>query len=163
VQYACETTNGIAAATVEEYSDPLGDKPAYRGYAILADMNGSANAALVRRVELRLPEWRGLGVPVLLFGGVPVEVSIEVEGLVFAAGTQTSVIVDQIRLAIVSAVNSGRPSENLRVNTIGSAIEQFAPQVKAPKNCVVVPAGDLVAMPGQVFKTRPELVKINGQ
>lgn len=164
VQYQCETTSGIAKATVEEILNPFNGKPEYRGLVYVADINGSANAALAQRVQDRLPEARGLGVPVLVTGSVPVDVAVEVEGIVFAAGAQTSELIEQIRVAIVATVNALKPGESLRVAAIQAAIEQYAPAAKAPKDAVVVPAGDLV--PAQVhysLKTRKELVKVNGQ
>jgi uncharacterized phage protein gp47/JayE len=164
VQYQCETTDGISSATVEEMLNPFNGKPEYRGLVYVADLNGSANAALAQRVQDRLPEARGLGVPVLVTGSVPVEVVVEVSGIVFAAGTQTSELLEQIRAAIVATVNALKPGESLRVAAIQAAIEQYAPQAKAPANAVVIPTGDLV--PSQVhysLKTRKELVKINGQ
>jgi hypothetical protein len=66
VQYECETTDGISEATVEEMLQPFGGKPDYRALVYVADESGSANAALAQRVQARLPEARGLGVPVLV-------------------------------------------------------------------------------------------------
>lgn len=164
VQYQCETTDGIDSATVEEILNPFSGKPEYRGTCYVSDINGSANAALTARVQARMPEARGLGVPVLVTGSVPVEVVVEVAGIVFAAGSQTSELTEQIRAAIVATVNALKPGESLRVASIQAAIEQYAPAAKAPANAVVVPTGDLVA--AQVhysLKTRSALVTVNGQ
>jgi uncharacterized phage protein gp47/JayE len=164
VQYECETTDGISEATVEEMLQPFGGKPDYRALVYVADENGSANAALAQRVQARLPEARGLGVPVLVTGAVPVEVSVAVSGIVFAAGTQTSELLEQIRASIVATVNALKPGESLRVAAIQAAIERFAPTAKAPANAVQVPTGDLTtAQPHYSLKTRKDLVTVNGQ
>lgn len=164
VQYQAETTDGISAATVDEILNPFTGDPAWRGSIIVADQNGSANAALAARVLARMPEARGLGVPVFVSGSVPVEVSIEVTGVVFAANSATSELLEQIRAAIVATVNALRPGFELRIAAIQAAVEQFAPTAKCPKNAVVLPTGDLVpASPTHSLRTRKELVKINGQ
>jgi len=164
VQYECETTDGISEATVEEMLQPFGGKPDYRALVYVADENGSANAALAQRVQARLPEARGLGVPVLVTGAVPVEVAVAVAGIVFAAGTQTSELLEQIRASIVATVNALKPGESLRVAAIQAAIERFAPTAKAPANAVQVPTGDLTtAQPHYSLKTRKDLVTVNGQ
>jgi uncharacterized phage protein gp47/JayE len=164
VQYECETTDGISEATVEEMLQPFGGKPDYRALVYVADENGSANAALAQRVQARLPEARGLGVPVLVTGAVPVEVAVAVSGIVFAAGTQTSELLEQIRASIVATVNALKPGESLRVAAIQAAIERFAPTAKAPANAVQVPTGDLTtAQPHYSLKTRKDLVTVNGQ
>ena len=111
-----------------------------------------------------MDEARGLGVPVFVSGSVPVEVSIEVTGIVFAANTATSELLEKIRAAIVATVNALRPGESLRIAAIQAAIEQFAPTAKTPKNAVVLPVGDLVpSSPTHSLRTRKDLVRVNGQ
>ena len=164
VEYGCKTTPGIGQVTVDEVIDPFNSKPAWRGTAIVADMNGSANAALTQRVRARLDEFRALGAPVLVIGSTPVLISIEVVGLAFAAGAETSELIEAIRAAIVATVNALQPGWTLRISAIQAAIEAFAPAVKTPANAVIVPAGDLVPTSlSTSLKTRPELVKLNGQ
>lgn len=164
VQYQAEITDGVVSATVDEIINPFTASAAFRGSIIVADTNGSANAALAARVLGRMDEARGLGVPVFVSGSVPVEVSIEVTGIVFAANTATSELLEKIRAAIVATVNALRPGESLRIAAIQAAIEQFAPTAKTPKNAVVLPAGDLVpSSPTHSLRTRKDLVRVNGQ
>lgn len=164
IKYAAETVDGIATATVLENLNPFNGNPVYRGTVIVADVNGSANAALVARVVAGLPESRGLGVPVFVTGGVPVDVAVRVDGIVFAANTATTALIENIRAAIVATVNALIPGATLRVGAIQAAIEQFAPAAQAPKNAVIVPAGDLVPPSVRAkLRTRSDLVTINGQ
>ena len=164
VKYAAESVDGVSSVTVEEFSDPFGGKPAWRGRIIAGDLNGSANRALVAKIEKALPEARGLGVPVLVSGSVPVDVTITVVGLLFAANAQTSELLEQIRTSILAAVNSGAPGATLRISTITAAIEQYAPAVTVPQGAVTVPAGDLVPdSPSYSLRTRLDLITINGQ
>lgn len=164
VEYGCKTTPGVGQVTVEEVINPFTGMGAWRGRVIVADMNGSANAAMTARVVARLDEFRALGAPVLVSGSTPVLVAIEVVGLAFAAGAITSELIEAIRAAIVATVNALTPGETLRIAAIQAAIEAFAPAVKTPANAVVVPAGDMVP-PGATtsIKTNKGLVKINGQ
>lgn len=163
VQYACETVPGIRQAVVDEVLNPFNGKPEYRGTAIVADENGSANAALVARVNDYLPEFRGLGVPVLVTGGLPIYVSIELKGLTFAAGSNTTELIELVRAAIVATVNALPPGATLRVSALQAAVEAYAPKVLMPADGVLVPAGDqVVTTKGQAIRTRPDLVKING-
>ncbi len=163
IEYHAKTIDGVATALVEERLNPFNGLPVYRGTIIVADSAGSANAALVAKVQAALPEVRGLGVPVFVTGGVPVEVGVRVAGIVFQAGAQTSVLIEQIRGAIVATVNALGPGESLRIAAIQAAVEQFAPIAKAPKNAVVLPTGDLVPDTVRaVLRTRSDLVTVNG-
>lgn len=155
------TTPGVESASVEEFLNVDGI-PNFRVQLVIADANGNANAALAARVTTRMEEFRGLGVPVLILPGAPQFVDIELVGITFPAGSNTTALINEIRLRVVDEVNSTSPGQTLRVAAIISAV-RLTRQVNVPDNAVVQPAGDLVPTEsGNVIRTTSSRVTING-
>lgn len=154
-------TPGVTQASAIEHLDPNTGLAIYRLQLVIADRDGTANAALGNRVVLNEEEYRCLGVPVSVVPGIPEFVLISVENMEFVAGANTSDVIDQVRGSIVGAVNGIAPNEKLRRATIIRAIESI-PQTLLDDSDLVLPAGDLVPSEGGVIRTTKALVTING-
>lgn len=161
IQNGCVTTPGVAQATVTEFLSVEGN-PNFRVQAIISDSKGQANNALATRVKDRLEEFRALGVPVIVVAGNPQFVEIVVEGITFESGANTTVIIDQIRGQVVSAVNQLAPGEVLQVSLIMTAL-RLNRLVRVPDTAIVSPVGDLFPSSGSgVIRTTSSRVSING-
>jgi uncharacterized phage protein gp47/JayE len=139
---------GVVAATIDETN--------YPPTVYIADASGSANTALVTAVQTELVNWRAAGVPVNVVGATVVYQDITI-ALTFAAGYDTSAVRDQVREAIVAAVNELKIAETLYRSTIVAA----ARGVLGVLDCVVTdPAGDVVPAANQLLRTSNERVTI---
>lgn len=161
IRTGCLSTPGVAQATVVEDLTPDGD-PTFRVQAIVSDTNGQANAALATNVRDRLEEFRALGVPVRVFAGTPQYVDLVIEGITFAAGANTTTLIDQLRAAVVTAVNQLDPGQTLERATIIAALKSVR-DVFVPDTAVVAPAGDLVPTGSGTIRTTSARVSINGE
>lgn len=161
IQTGCLDTAGVAQATVTEDLTPDGD-PLFRVQAIISDPDGQANAALASAVKTNLEEFRALGVPVRVLAGTPQYVDIIVEGVTFAAGANTTTLIDQLRASVVTAVNQLAPGKTLERALIHAALK-LNNDVSIPDNAVVEPAGDLVPTGSGTIRTTSARVSINGE
>lgn len=154
-------TAGVETANVIEDLDPNGD-PTFRVQVIVSDQDGNANTALAQAVSDNLDEFRGLGVPVQVIAGTPEFVNIELENITFAATTNTSVLVDEMRARILAAVNDLAPGQTLERTLITTAAK-FSAQVSVPDGALVEPVGDLVpTATNGVIRTTGARISING-
>jgi hypothetical protein len=150
IEYGATLVNGVSFATCVEELDLEGD-PTGRLYLYIADPNGQANAALASAVKQQLLEFRGAGIPVDVFASVPYFVDIKYR-LGFASNVDPTAAFAQVQLATVFAVNSLRPKQTLQRSLLIS-VARTVPGVIVNDDAVVVPAGDLVAVGNQTFRT----------
>ena len=161
VELGAVSTPGVEAAEVVEQLDPINFEPIFRARVVIAGENGAANRALAELTKERLEEYRALGVPVAVIAGQPLEIEIVVSGVVFIAGANTTTVIEQMRQAIVAAVNVTAPGQTLYRQTIWSALEKFSAYAKVPLDGLVEPAGDLAPPTVQtVIMTRGHLITI---
>lgn len=143
IEEGARTTDGISQATASEILSPYDSQPRYRGSVLVADASGQANRALTDRVRANLDNWRALGVPLNVKGGVPYFPRIIIDGLQFIAGSNTTQIIDQVRAQIVADVNTLAPGQTLERALIYAAMKRV-PGVLVPAGCIIEPAGDIV-------------------
>jgi uncharacterized phage protein gp47/JayE len=117
----------------------------------IADANGQANASLVRKVERALRSWRCGGGPVRVVGSIPTFVDVQLS-IAYLSGFATEDVQDQVRSAVVAAVNRLAPKATLLVSLIVEAIRSV-PGTVVPSTAVRLPAGDVVASGGETFRT----------
>lgn len=149
------TVPGIRQATAVEEVDALGH-PTGRVAEYVADANGQGNATLVSAVRGALVEYRACGVWVDVIGAIPTFVPIRYR-LSFEAGVDTTRAFDLVRSATVAAVNALAPDETLHVSLL-FAVARSIPGVIVADDAVQEPVGDLVPTPGQIIRTRTDLV-----
>jgi uncharacterized phage protein gp47/JayE len=155
IEFGALTVPGVRLATAIEQTDllgfPIGIVDLY-----IADANGQANSLLSAAVSAALIEYKAAGVQVIVTGTTPVFVTIQYQ-LQFIAGIDTTLAFAQVRDATVSQVNLLRPNATLYESML-MQIARSVPGVIVPQNAVVAPVGDLVPLPGQTIRTRPDLV-----
>lgn len=154
-------TPGVAQATAIEKLNPSNGAPIFRVELIISDRDGQANQALVQRVRERLLEFRALGTPVQVIAGNPQFITVTVVNVTFVAGTNTTIVIDQARNAIVQAVNSLAPNDTLEQATLFAALKSTV-GVLVADDSITEPAGDLVPSSGSVIRTETSRVTING-
>lgn len=150
----------VSRATVIELLDSTGS-PDGRVQAIIADDDGQANEALANEVLLNLEEYRGLGVPVVVFSGTPELIRVQASNLAFTAGVNTTEVLADARLRAVARINALAPGETLRLSVLYAALDS-TPGLIVPQNAIEFPAGDLVPEPGRVIRSAVHLIRLNG-
>mgnify|MGYP003404133545 FL=1 len=143
IEEGARTTPGVTQATATELLSPYDTQPKFRGAILVADANGQANRALTERVRLNLENYRALGVPLSVKGGIPYYPNIVIEGLQFVAGANTIAVIEQVRAQIVADINLLAPGQTLERALIFAAMKRV-PQVLVPAACLIEPAGDIV-------------------
>jgi len=143
IEEGARTTRGVTQATATELLNPYDSQPRYRGSVLVSDAQGQANRALTERVRLNLDDFRALGVPLSVKGGVPYYPNIVIEGLQFVAGANTVQVIEQVRAQIVADVNLLAPGATLERALIFAAMKRV-PQVLVPAGCLIERAGEIV-------------------
>lgn len=143
IEEGARTTRGVTQATATEILNPFDTQPRYRGSVLVADAAGQANRALTERTRQNLDNFRALGVPLTVKGGIPYYPAIVIVGLQFVAGSNTVAVIEQVRAQIVADVNLLAPGATLERALIFAAMKRV-PQVLVPAGCLVEPAGDIV-------------------
>lgn len=163
VEYAARTVPGVAIAVADEILNPWTKLPKWRGSVTVADRAGNGNRALAARVTAVMDETRALGVPVAVFGGTSVYVSIWINQLVYKDANNAAEVREQIRAALVLDVGLLANGEPLSIGYIFATLLRFKEQVFAPEGCIQTPADDLFpTSKAKAFRTRSDLIKLNG-
>lgn len=156
IEFGALLVRGVRQATAIEETDAFGS-PTGRVSLYIADAQGNGNSQLVSAVRLSLFEYRGGGVVVDIYGAVPLFVTIRYR-LRFTANVDTVQAFDQVRQATVANVNALAPSVALPVSLL-FATARSVPGVIVLDDAIVSPVGDLIPAPGQVIRTRADLVE----
>jgi uncharacterized phage protein gp47/JayE len=151
---------GVSSAYLSELLDGDGD-PAGMGQAVIADGSGGGNLVLAERVSFALRKYRGLGVPILVTAGSPVFVDVEVSGLAFAAGFDSTTALGAARVRVLAAINGLAPGQRLEVASIYAALKA-TPGVLVPDGAILEPAGDVVASGRVVLRSTADRIVLNG-
>lgn len=149
------TVQGVRLATAVELTNPDGSLSGHVALYI-SDAAGNGNAALVNAVRAAELEYRAAGVILDISASQPLFVSIGYR-LRFTAAANTANAFDQVRLATVARVNALAPNQTLERSML-YAIARQVQGVVVLNDAVVEPVGDLVPAPGQVLRTRLDLV-----
>jgi len=156
IELGAMSVAGVRQAYAQELlSEPMGTPSGFIDLYI-ADANGQSNTALSDAVELALEEWRAGGIVVAVYGATPVYQQVALE-LSYEAGIDTSAAWDNVRAAVIAAVNALRPGETLRVASIIEAAKSVT-GVIVSDSAVVDPTGDVIPATGQVIRTSSALV-----
>lgn len=125
------------------------DESAYPPAIYIADVTGSANAALVNATALEIVNWRSAGIAVNIFGATLTTQAWDVT-LTFAAGSDTSAVREQVEAAIIAALALLKIGETLYLSSIISA----AKSVAGVLDCVINdPVGDVVPTASQLLRS----------
>lgn len=159
IELGLRSTPGVASVTVEEVLDLTGT-PVAKVVAHVLDFLDRSNETLASRASLSLLEYRALGIPVQILAGVPQYVNIRyIPRFNTALVRNTSAALVDVNLAIVAALSTQAPDQNLERSTILAAIRSV-PGVLVDPEDLIEPAGVLVpAATGNVFRTRTELIR----
>ena len=156
VEFGALTIPGVVQATAyEELSMPLGVPNGFISL-YLVDQNGQANAALAAAVTTSLDQYRGCGIWVTVYGGVPYYQAVELD-LSYTAGTDTITAFGNVRQSVVAAINGLKPGQTLERSMIITAAKRVS-GVIVYDDSIVIPAGDIVPTVGQVIRTKTSLV-----
>ncbi len=161
IEFGLRNTPGIESASVVEILSTAG-LPACSGQAFILDALGQANETLGARGLLSLLEFRPIGIPISVIPGTPLFINVDFSGTSFdtAIVLDTSQAEDDVKSAVVAALNNQQPGQKLLRMTILAAAKRVAGFVFEPEN-LVEPAGTLIpASPDIVFRTRRELVRL---
>lgn len=160
IEYGAKQIDGISKATAVEDLDAGVGSPNGRVSLYISDDDGQANTALGQFVEDELLEYRGLGVPVSVIPAIPQYVDIQVNGLLFVAGSNTTQLLDTATSAILALVNATPPGTTLRRASIYSALERVDGLI-VPEGAITTPAGDLVPTTGTIIRTTRDRISLN--
>lgn len=150
---------GIASAQATEGLDGTG-APARVVALYIADSSGVASKQLAKKVYTKLDDYRGAGIPVILYTSIPQLVGI-VLSLKFQASVDTDVLSDLIRVAIVAYVNSLGANQPLTKGALGAVLERYRADGLLPDDQTIVsPDGDLVPNAGRTIRTNITLVVV---
>lgn len=166
IQFGLLSTPGIASATVIEAINNSG-LPANVVQAFILDPLGNSNPTLAARGLQTLTSgfpagtggFRAGGIPVVITGGTPTFINIRIL-LSFdsAVVLNTAQAADDVRTAIISALNNQVPGQPLFRTTILAAARSIAGVIVEDVN-LIAPAGTLIpATPDITFRTRRELI-----
>jgi uncharacterized phage protein gp47/JayE len=162
IQTDTEALREIESATATELVGEDGF-PVGRVEVAIIGANSQANSSLAALVRETLEDTRAAGIGVVPKASQPTYVSISITGLGFASGVNTTIVLNNARLAVVAAVNENDPNKPLRRGLIISTLEQVEDLV-VPSAAIdtLIPADDVEpTVTGEVFRTREDLVSLN--
>lgn len=157
IAFGALTVPGIRQVTVVEEIDMFGLQTG-RVFLYVADANGQANSVLVASVRIALIEYRAAGIIVDVSGAIPTFVQVTYL-LRFDANVDTTRAAALVRNATIAAVNALGPTQTLTVALLFS-VARSVPGVIVLSDAIVAPVGDLVPDPGQIIRTRLDLVTV---
>ncbi len=163
IQFGLDSTPGVDSAAVIETINPVNGFPACSAQGFILDVLEQANQTLSARAQLRLLEFRPIGIPVILIPGTPQFVDIEFLGSSFDTSIvlDTSAAANDVKTAIIAALNNQRPNQVLLRTTILAAARTVPGFVIEDTN-LVEPAGTLLpASADIVFRSKRELIVVN--
>lgn len=160
IEFGALEVAGVVQAQAIEVLSPTGI-PVYRVQLYIADPEGQANTALASAVRLALEEFRAFGVPVQVVPAVPQYVNVTATGLQFAAGSNTTAVLDLAAASVLAAVNSTLPGETLTRARILAALSSVDGLI-VPAEALTEPVGDLVPATGTVIRTTRDRITLGG-
>jgi hypothetical protein len=155
IEYGALTVEGVVQATAYEPLDSTGQLTGFV-FLYIADANGQANDQLISLVNAALPEYRGEGAPVDIFGATPTYVTVTLN-LRYRSNINSQNAFEQVRDTIIAAINALDPNTILERALIIKACKSVD-GVIVLDDAVVAPAGDIVPSDGEIFKTRADLI-----
>lgn len=170
IEFGARTVSGVASAQAQELYGQLlangtvhtmGVAQAARMVSLyIADSSGVANSVLQRIVQVALLEWRGGGIQVAIFAGVPILVPIRLR-LRFSSGVDTTVLAELIRSAVVEYVNSLRVGQALERGALAALLLRYQSSgLLSGQDTIVDPTGDVVPEAGRTLRTTSALVTL---
>ena len=134
----------------------FGGLPARLINLFISDSSGVANSVLAQLVNTVLLDYRGGGIAVLVYPGIPEIVGVQL-ALAYVAGTDTVTLQGLIQSAVVEYVNSLPVGVPLTIGGIYAVLIRFVADglVQPTQQSIVSPVGDLIPAIGQSLKTTP--------
>lgn len=158
IEYGAKQTPGVVSATGNELTRPVkaydNEMPFFRVRLSVGDVNGQAGTALVADTRIVLQEWRGAGVPVLLFGSLVNEVAVKWVGLKAKPNYVLATLLSELSgkmIAFAGTLGPDTPIERADLFAIAKGIEGFA---GVPMETLVVPADDVSPPAGYTNRIR---------
>lgn len=148
VEAGGKTVAGVVTATLSEAAFPP--------TLYIADITGSANAALAALVTTELLNFRPAGVPVNVIGATVVFQDITL-ALTFQAGFDTTDVKELVRAAVLAEVNTLSIAETLFRSRIASAGLTISGVLNV---AVTTPAGDVVPAANEILRTESNRITI---
>lgn len=153
IEFGAKQVPTIRLATAVESATGLGT-------VYVADSDGETNAELVNDAIIELENWRALGAVVQATGGTLFTQAITV-ALTVKAGVKVAALVENVRSAIVSAVNRLVHGETLYHDLIQSAARAVDPDGIVTV-VVTNPPTAIVPTSNQVIRTSADIVTVGG-
>jgi uncharacterized phage protein gp47/JayE len=161
IEFGALQTGRVSQATGSEIINPQTDIPGYRVQLNISDVDGQANSALAAEVRHSLGEYRCFGVPVAVISAIPQYIDIEVTGLLFVAGVNTTDTLERAANAILAIVNTLPPGQTLRRASLYDALGNIDGLI-VPDGAIVNPPGDVVPTTGTVIRTTKDRIALSG-
>lgn len=160
VQFGLESTPGIATASVVEVIQPQNSLPACVLEAFILDALGQANQTLAARGQANLLNFRLAGGAVSVVPGTIQFIDVEFADLEFDTNIvlDTSAAFEDVRTAVIAAINNQRPGQSLLRSTIIAAARSV-PGVLIEDSDLTEPVGTLNPATNSVtFRTTRERI-----
>ncbi|MDP3940623.1 MAG: baseplate J/gp47 family protein [Deltaproteobacteria bacterium] len=157
IEYGAKQVDGVAFAVATEVTEPDGAPARYIKLQV-ADKDGASSSALTDAVALALREWRCGGMRVEVIGATVTKVAITI-AIITKSGFDPAAVADQVKAAIVAALDALGPGETLYYSTIVAAAQQV-PGAIVPNDAVTAPATALQPDDGEVFRTELGLITV---
>ena len=152
IEFGARVVAGIESAMASEALSSV-NLPARVVNLYVADSSGVASAALGAQVRTTLDEYRAAGIAVIISTSIPQIVDVKLT-LEFAAGTNTSLLAENVRAAVVEFINSLPVNGTLYRADLFTVLRRFVDDGLVPRETSLIePAGDLVPAVGSTLRT----------
>lgn len=149
LEFGARTVPGVAVATALELVDESA-VPAGFVRLTVADTNGGFSETLLQQVRDVLLEFRALGVPVFVQGGVVVAQAVEWD-IGVRTGFPTAQVQEEVRQVTVAATQFLAPGETLELSTLIAAAKTV-PGAVIRDDSLVNPTADVVPLNTQLIR-----------
>ena len=163
---------GVRTAAAFEYVDPSG-QPARAVELVVADAYTDALASLTAppagyaaqaatvasQIALSLDEYRAAGIPVLVRVAQVQLLQVNL-ALVVQSGADLLAVPARAQAAVVAVINALPPGATLTIDALVTALKAVAGLVRVSPTSITSPVTDVAALPLQVLRTTPALVKV---
>jgi hypothetical protein len=166
IEFGAREVPGVVSAQAVEVTETLNlngvilTLPARVVILYISDSSGVASAALAKKVETQLLEYRAGGIAVIVMTSKPQLVSILLK-LAFRANVDTVALAGNVQSSVVEYINSLPVNAKLTVADILVVLSRYKEDgLIIDQNSVVAPVGDIIPTPGQTIRTTTDLVVI---
>jgi uncharacterized phage protein gp47/JayE len=141
VQYGARTVPGVSIATALDVINPGDALPAGAGQVIVGDDNGNSSPDTIQAVVDELLNWRPIGIPVRVVGGVVRPVPV-VWRIGLEDGADSFRVAAQVRAATVAVAQFLNPGQDLLRSALLAGARVVAGAI-VRDDSLVAPVGDV--------------------